>query len=253
MNTHMSKTILSIITLLFAGTILTAQTDDGSSAQFKYTGLYVEANYHSVTPKNADKALSYYGSTIGWRFNKWSKLQIEFNFGSNKGVSSTTSSTKRIYSNIPFPNGSLYSYTSESYTTVSSDSNSTTGAQLSYGFCFGFSKSRRFEICLTPTVGYLATSTGKQTTTNGTYNQCPTPYPSGFPYSSINGRRESSTTANGSSNGATTFGAGVGLTWHIFSGLYLDAGYRYLFSTSGKSGEKMGEAQWITGSLGWQF
>ena len=98
---------------------------------------------------------------------------------------------------------------------------------FSYSFCFQLGRSGRLELRATPTIGFKVNTTSTTTHTS------------------------KGDTSSSKSEVDFACGIGPGITWRVFSRLYVDAGYRYLYSPP-KNGFKR-DAQFVTGSVGWKF
>jgi len=235
MQTPISKTILSIIGLLSAGSISFAQTGGDSNVLRRPESLnfYLEGTLGVINDglkiDNGDTPSglkNLFGSSLafGWRIDQRQKIQLETGF--------YTSSATSQYNQYSFD------YGTNKYTL------NTIPVLFSYSYCFPLGHDGRWEIRVTPVAGFY--SMKLKYTDDETYN----------------GTTHYTTTETFSST-PLAFGVGAGVTWHFSRIFYADAGVRFLYRGSmslndqtgyyDSSTVKSGITSWLTASFGWKL
>jgi len=237
----MPKVLLSIIALLSAAAICSAQENAGSTAanlnakpKVDTSGFYMEASYGCMKTGN-DLFKNFTGGSLilGARFARHHKIQFEL--GAYQSNSNNTTDTEDPYT-VDVITSRLYAVP----------------VLLSYSYCIPLDAANRFEIRISPVAGLFA---GVARLTDNYYEV-------------VNGQQVSQGDSEDSFALGTSFawGAGVGVTYHFTRHFYIDAGYRFL--RAGKTTYDFGEnddgtsdvstldalkTHWFSLSLGVQF
>ena len=234
MKTPISKTILLIIGLLSAGAISFAQTGDNYNILRRPGSLnfYLEASaaYINDGVKADDVDIpsslkNLFGSSLafGWRIDEHQKIQLE------SGYYTSSATANSNYDN--------WEYGTHKFTV------DVMPVLFSYSYCLPLGDSGRYELRLTPIVGFysMKVKVTHEYITNGVYNTDPDQTGSSTPF---------------------VYGVGVGFTWHFSRMFYADAGYRLIRRgglTVGNGPYNAGASvksaftNWLTVSIGWKL